>query len=204
MGRADSLKRRRPRRNPLPRVLIVCEGIRTEKGYFQSLRHAERIPIDLEILAGGTPKTLVERAVKRKREADTTAKKSGDPNSRFDEVWCVFDVDEHPFLPEAKQQAADNQIQVAVSNPCFELWVLLHFRDQNRHIERSKVQHACRQELPGYEKALPSDKLFPKYPEALKRAQELDKWQNSRNKAGGNPSTGAYLLVEKLKSFRAT
>jgi hypothetical protein len=65
------------------------------------LRHAERIPIDLEILAGGTPKTLVERAVKRKREADTTAKKSGDPNSRFDEVWCVFDVDEHPFLPEA-------------------------------------------------------------------------------------------------------
>jgi hypothetical protein len=101
MGRADSLKRRKPRRDPLPRVLIVCEGIRTEKGYFQSLRHAERIPIDLEILAGGTPKTLVERAVKRKREADTTAKKSGDPNSRFDEVWCVFDVDEHPFLPEA-------------------------------------------------------------------------------------------------------
>ena len=82
--------------------------------------------------------------------------------------------------------------------------MLLHFRNQNRHIERSKVQHACRKELPGYEKNLPSDKLFPKYPEALKRAQELDKWQDSRNMAGANPSTGVYFLVEKLKSFRTT
>jgi hypothetical protein len=105
MGRGDSLKRRKPRRNPLPRILIVCEGIRTEEGYFRSLRHAERIPIDLKVPSGGTPKTLVEWAVSRKREADAAAKSSGDPNLRFDEVWCVFDVDEH------------HQIQVAISNP---------------------------------------------------------------------------------------
>lgn len=202
MGRTDSLKRRKPRRERLPRVLIVCEGIQTEKGYFQALRHTERIPIELEILAGGTPKTLVEKAVKRKREADAESRRSGDPTSSFDEIWCVFDVDEHPYLPEARQQAADHHINVALSNPCFELWVLLHFRDQNAYIERSKVQQACRKELPGYEKRLPCDELFPRYSAALKRARQLDKWQRSRNKAGENPSTGVFRLVEKLKSFR--
>ena len=76
------------------------------------------------------PKTLVERAVAMKREAALEAKRKKDENLKYDQVWCVFDIDEHPFVPEAKQQARDNGIEVAISNPCFELWALLHFRDQ--------------------------------------------------------------------------
>jgi NADH:ubiquinone oxidoreductase subunit B-like Fe-S oxidoreductase len=64
MRRNDTLHRRPPRREPLPRVLIVCEGKCTEKGYFEFLRHDERIPIDLYVKGGGTPKSLVERAVR--------------------------------------------------------------------------------------------------------------------------------------------
>ena len=63
MPRRDDLRRRRPFRNPLPRILIVCEGPRTEPGYFNELHHMDRIPIELEISPGGVPKTLVERAV---------------------------------------------------------------------------------------------------------------------------------------------
>jgi hypothetical protein len=43
---------------------------------------------------------------------------------------------------------------------------------------------------------------MPRYAEALGRAVGLDKWQESRDKAGGNPSTGVYKLVEKIRSFR--
>jgi hypothetical protein len=50
-----------------------------------------------------------------------------------DEVWCVFDVDEHPKLAEARDQANANGIQLAVSNPCFELWLLLHFQEHRAH-----------------------------------------------------------------------
>lgn len=203
MKRSDSLRRRPARRDALPRVLIVCEGICTERGYFKSLRHAERIPIDLQILAGGTPKTLVSIAVKRKREAEDLAQRSGDPNLRFEEVWCVFDIDEHPYVADAKQQAADNGIHVAISNPCFELWVLLHFRDQTAHIERRKVQQACRKELPGFDKRLLCEVLFERYPSALARAKELESWQRSRGNPEGNPCTSVFLLVEKLKLFRA-
>ncbi len=129
----DDLRRRRPHRQPKPRFLIVCEGIVTEPRYFKDVRHIERSLIDLQIEPGGTPKTLVERAVERKREADGNARKLKDDNQKYDEVWCVFDIDEHPLIPEAKDQASANGIELAISNPCFELWALLHFQDQRAY-----------------------------------------------------------------------
>jgi hypothetical protein len=203
MSQNEKLRRRLPRREVFPRVLIVCEGIRTELGYFRALRHIERIPIELEIFAGGTPKTLVGVAVKRKKEAELQAKRSRDPNSSCEQVWCVFDVDEHPYLAEAKQQAADNGIQVALSNPCFELWVLLHFRDQRAYIEREKVQRECRKHLPGFDKRLPCEVLLDKSESALTRSKDLDSWQRSRGNSEGNPYTGVFILVERLRQFRA-
>src|ERR1022692_1419599 len=65
----DDLRRRRPRRQTKRCFLIVCEGATTEKCYFNDVRHIERSLIDLEIKAGGTPKTIVERAVERKRSS---------------------------------------------------------------------------------------------------------------------------------------
>jgi hypothetical protein len=197
----DSLRRRRPSRDPLPRILIVCEGTRTEPGYFQQLRHVERILIDLEISPGGVPITLVKRAAELKRTAEKAADSSEDENLRYDYVWCVFDIDEHPGVSEAKQQARDNGIELAISNPCFELWVLLHFRDQRAHIGRAVVQRDCGKYLPGYEKDVPFAKLRPKYEDAVRRATALDAWQQNRRCEGSNPSTGIHKLTEKLRSF---
>src|ERR1035438_2177974 len=132
----DTLRRRRAFRPPLPRFLIVCEGTQTEPGYFQETRHLERSLIDLEMSPGGEPKALVERAVEKKKSAERLARSQRDSNLRYDQVWCVFDIDEHRLIPEAKQQAGANGIELAISNPCFELWALLHFRDQRAHIER--------------------------------------------------------------------
>jgi hypothetical protein len=201
MKRRDNLRRRRPLRQPHPRILIVCEGTRTEPRYFREMRHRERIPVDLEIDPGGTPKTLVERAVASKKTAERQAKSGKDRNSLYDEVWCVFDVDEHPFLAEARQQATDNHLSLAISNPCFELWVLLHFEDQRAHIERGQVQHQCREHLPRFEKEVPGETLAPLYVDAMRRARELDAWHESRGTAGENPSTGVYKLTERIKAI---
>jgi hypothetical protein len=198
MAKRESLRRRRSYRQPLPRILVVCEGTRTEPGYFSDLRDLRRSLVELELSRGGTPKTLVERAVEKKREAQRNAKRRKDRNLLYDEVWCVFDVDEHPFLPEAKEQATANRIDVAISNPCFELWVLLHFQDQHAHIERGHLQHLCRQHLPGYDKRVPCDRLIPLLEDAVRRATDLDAWQGSRGCAGANPSTGVYKLVGRI------
>ena len=191
---SDSLRRRGPKRDPFPRILIVCEGAVTEKEYFCYLHHAERIPIVLEIEAGGDPKKLVERAKSLQREA----RDSGDP---FDQVWCVFDIDDHKRIADAKQQARDNGIGLIVSNPCFDLWILLHYQDLTQHTHRHKVQSLCRKHIPGYVKSPPCDKLLQLFPEAEKRATALNKWHASRCTDGDNPSTNVHNLVAKIRSY---
>ena len=43
----------------------------------------------------------------------------------FDDVWCVVDVDEFDLEPTVRLAAREN-ISLAVSDPCFETWLLLH------------------------------------------------------------------------------
>lgn len=162
-----------------------------------------RIPIELVIEGGGTPKALVEKAARLKREAELEARGRRDSALRFDEVWCVFDIDEHPFVAEAKQQARDNAIRVATSNPCFELWVLLHFQEQTAHIHRHAVQRLCRDYIPGFVKDLPCEHLSALRSSALQRSLALDKWQRDRDNQGGNPSTEVHELVIRLSSLRS-
>lgn len=159
MKKSDSLRRRRAFREPRARFLIVCEGEVTEPEYFRDIRQTERGLIDLKIVPAGVPKSVVERAAGMKKDSELEAKRRKDENLRYDHVWCVFDVDVHPFVAEAKQQAMSNSIELAVSNPCFELWFLLHFQDQTAHIERDKVHHLCRKYMPGYQKDPPCDTL---------------------------------------------
>jgi RloB-like protein len=196
--RNDSLRRRRPFREVKRRILIVCEGIVTERHYFNDLRIQTRSLVDLQIEPGGTPKTLVERAVDLKKVAANDARRAKDENLKFDAVWCVFDVDVHPFLAEAQQQARDNGIMAAVSNPYFELWVLLHFQDQRAHIERHEAQRLCRHYMPRYEKRLPVETLMATYADAVRRSEELDQWQHTRDADGSNPSTGVHKLTEEI------
>jgi hypothetical protein len=200
----DSLRRRRPFREVNRRILIVCEGIVTERYYFNDLRIQTKSLVELRIEPGGTPKTLVERAVDLKRSAEKVAKRAKDENLKFDVAWCVFDVDEHPYLAEAQQQARDNGIKVAVSNPCFELWALLHFQDQRAHIERREVQRLCRDYMPGYDKRLPCEALLAAYDEAVRRSVDLEHWHHTRDTDGSNPSTGVHrLTAEIVKEGRA-
>lgn len=194
----DSLRRRRPTREVKRRILIVCEGEVTEPRYFNDLRNQTRSLVDLRIEHGGTPKSVVERAVQLKETAEKDAKRQKDENLKYDVAWCVFDVDEHPFLAEARQQARDNGINAAVSNPCFELWALLHFQDQTAHIDRHQVQRLCRRYMPRYEKQLPTEVLLDKYDDAVRRSTQLEEWHQTRGTNGDNPSTGVYELTNVI------
>jgi RloB-like protein len=194
----DSLRRRRPFREVKRWILIVCEGEVTEPHYFNDLRHRTRSLVKLSIEPGGTPKTLVEKAVELKTTAEKSAKRGKDRNLKYDEVWCVFDVDEHPFLAEAEQQAGDNGIMVAISNPCFELWALLHFQDQRAHLDRHEAQRLCKQYMPRYEKRLPIETLMATYRDAVRRSEELQQWHRSCGTDGHNPSTDVHRLTEEI------
>lgn len=196
----ESLRRRRPIRSPKLRFLIVCEGEVTEPCYFKMLRHLMKSLIELEIRPGGDPKLLVERAVQIKSKSDQLADRRADGFLTYDQVWCVFDVDQHERLSDALQHARDNEIRVAVSNPCFELWALLHFQDQTAHIDRRKLRRLCKKYMPQYDKELPSAILVELRSQAKGRAAQLDQWHENRGTIGANPSTGVYRLVAEIEA----
>ncbi len=198
---AGDLVRRQPHREPRRRILILCEGEVTEPGYFRALIREFRNPlVDIEIDDhGGAPKTLVERAAERKRLSDRAARNQRDDFLRYDEIWCVFDVDEHANLPDARQQARAHGIELAVSNPCFELWALLHFQDQTAYLDRRNARSRLKRHLPEYDKDLPFSRLRAAYEEAVRRSQELDRRCEELGAPGDNPSTGVYRLAERIR-----
>lgn len=195
-----SLKRRPPKREPRRRVLILCEGKITEPKYFTEFKREHRTHlVEVEIVPDcGVPKSLVETAIEKKKAAEKQARKEGNVFLKYDEIWCVFDVDAHPNLQEAKLQAQNHGLKLAISNPCFELWILLHFRDQRAHQERGWVQSACRGHMPEFVKEVPYEKLKAHYDEAVRRARLLWQWQTEQGRLSGNPSTSVYLLTETM------
>lgn len=108
------------------RYLIVTNGKVTEKEYFERLVDLYglrgRVVID-KGAAGRDPKTLVERAADLKAKEDKEARKE-----RFDSwesVWAVTDVDGFSMFV-AQQLARQEAVGLAVSNPCFEVWLIDH------------------------------------------------------------------------------
>lgn len=192
MRRDKSLRRPRHTREIRPTYLIVCEGKVTEKEYLSDLRISETIPIDLQFIAGAVPKTLVERAVGE----------VGRNTGLYDEAWVIFDIDEHPNVAAALDQAYANDLKVVVSNPCFELWALLHFEYHSAAIHRKDLHKLCVKRMPGYVKELPFSELSPLYETALSNAKRLNAWHATRGTTGANPSTNVYELTESIRSRR--
>lgn len=150
---------------------------------------------------GGDPRALVEYAAEMAAQADEQARRTGDDNLRYDEIWCVLDVDEHARLEEARRIGSEAGVKLAVSNPCFELWLLLHYSEQNGHVERKPVAKLLQHHLPNYDKHVDFQSLYRGYTDAVARAASLDRRHAQASTEGGNPSTGVYRLTERIREL---
>ena len=194
--------RGRHRRERRPRVLICVEGEVTEKGYFEWVKRALRdAALSIEISdSHGDPRHLVDVAKAAREEAARDARRERDEYLKFDSVWCVSDVDEHPRLLEAVDAASRAGIHMAISNPAFELWVLLHFEDRTAFIDRGDAARRLRGYLPAYEKSVDCSQLIGLYMTARSRAQKLQAMHeaNSSKLPDDNPASGVWVLVDAL------
>lgn len=184
MRRENSSRRRPPFREPRRQVLIVCGGTRTEPDCFEGLKRARRNPaVQVKVLGKGIdPEQLVAHARKIGGE--------------FDEVWCVVDTDEFD-IAKAVTLADKLNVRLAVSNPCFELWLMLHF-DDCRTPARSYQELLPRlvTHVPGYDKCrLEFGRYDHGVAAAVERAERLDP---SGRDHGRNPSTGVWKLVRQV------
>ena len=190
------LRKRAARQAQFPTVLLGCEG-ETEVEYFRSFRQANRIGrIHLVFTpTGSDPSHLLGRVMK------AFAANQGN----FDAVFCLFDRDEHLYFEavceriEALAHLSFKQLRVPIeaitSNPSFELWLLLHFKEVRRALHRDEAYRELKACCPQYEKAKPGafDLTRANLDVAIDRAEQLEK--------GKNPSTAVGSLVQKLREL---
>ena len=124
----------------------------------------------------------------------------------YDEYWCVFDVDTHPYLTEALQLAAAEGIGIALSNPSVELWVILHFESQTAYLNTEAAVRKAAALLGCGKTPTPSalEQLIDRYSDAKERARQLDiKHENDGSPLNSNPSTNVWRLVEVIRTGSA-
>jgi hypothetical protein len=195
-------RRHRPRERK-KRYLICCEGEVTEQEYFDDLRVELRNGLLVLKVRGESrvdPLGLVQLAVAERAKAAAAARRARDENLAFDEVWCVVDVDQHARLPQARDLARREGVELAVSNPCFELWALLHFVDHRSHLASAQARRLLRAHLPTYDKRLDCTALRAGRAVASARARQLDDQAERNGTPGTNPTTGVRRLVDHLRA----
>ena len=163
MARGKIEKRGQRRRKIKPVILIVTEGSQTEPKYFEHYRNRQT-NIDIRVVGSRTSGgetdylSLIRKAVEYQNKNQISV-------SEGDSVWVVADGDvnynnpdpitaKDSLLSKARKMADAKGIQIALSNPCFEFWYLLHFQYTTKFFkDYPAVKNALTTYLPDYEKA---------------------------------------------------
>ena len=166
-------------------ALVICEG-ETEVCYINLLKSWYKSPIRIISHIEGTKITpsLVEKRTKELKI------------SQWDKVhtFLMYDMD----VQAINEKLHKCKAEMLLSNPCFEIWLLLHAKDQKTVIETDALVKELKKSAPvwkNYSKSAFTDTqkafLNDNTDVAVERAKELREFHN--------PSTGIYKLIEMLK-----
>lgn len=193
-SRRKTAKRAGAKENQAPQIVVVTEGKVTEPRYLRAFGRYFRQPVRI-IKASGSPEKIVDRALEEKSNLDL----------QHDTIWVMFDRDDHPQFEQAIKDAQQKGIKIAVSNPCFELWCLLHHQDQDAHIERAE----CRRLLESYgtynrrKKSFEGSVIAEKWSDAEQRARTILLNRQREGNPFGNPSCTVHHLTKRIRDVAA-
>lgn len=180
------MARSRGRKKPLqkfvkPTYYVFCEG-ETEKEYVSFLKRLYHVPIEIKSKVEGNK--ISERKIASYLKGKQTLDK--------DKIFLLYDIDVPGMLDRL---TAIKNTNLLVSNPCIELWFLLHLEDQKANITSEKCIKELNALWPDYKKGYLTDKikgeLSSKINDAIVRSKEL--------KPHKNPSTTITQLIVELE-----
>jgi RloB-like protein len=197
-------------------IIIAAEGTQTEKKYFHDLALDDKYrnpKVHVEVLSHSTdssPAHIIRVLDEFRRTYSLRP---------IDELWLVIDIDKWPvqMLSDILTQSRKSQYHIAVSNPCFEVWLLLHrasFDDYtddelNELVENKRTNLAGRTRLEkelmklcgSYTKEnLDTSHYIPFVEIAVERAQATD--TNPEHGWPNQIGTRVYLLVQSIINRR--
>lgn len=205
------LARKKASRASYDKVLIVCEGEKTEPNYFNELKDHYQLNsanVVVDGRSGSDPWSIYQYA----QQYAAQAKRDKDP---YDKIYCVFDKDKHATYQKTvdaiNQVKANQEFAAIVSVPCFEYWLLLHFIYTTQPYEAignkssgDQVVHELKKYLPAYQKA---DKgIFAQLLQSLNfaKANAERALKAARANQTDNPSTWVHGLVDYLQNLKTS
>ena len=169
-------------RTMIPNYFVFCEGD-TEVTYVEMLRAYYRLPI--HIIAKKTLLNITPALVERCKTAYIQTKN--------DQTYLMYDLDVTTMLDRLQKVS---NATLLCSNPCFELWLLLHYADIRSELTSEECVKRLTTFIHQYKKGVlnisDTQFLIQNMPVATERAKRLS--------AYGNPSSTGYLLLEELES----
>ncbi|WNI17041.1 RloB family protein [Actinacidiphila sp. ITFR-21] len=191
---SQKIAKSKQKRNEHRKILIATEGVNTEPQYFERFAallkaKAVRVVSLKPVGVGRDPLSVVKEADRR----SGIERRAGDP---FDEVWCVVDVDEHATLQRACAEAGRLRIDMAISAPSFEIWLLWHFEDRMVETDARTLSRTLKRKWGFSDKSMPDGFPYAEYDSALKRAGKCEEVRVRH--APPNPSSSVSSLVEAL------
>ncbi|MEU8153643.1 RloB family protein [Micromonospora sp. NPDC048986] len=181
--RVTDLRRRVSVREQRRTILAVTNGKSTERDYLDGLRRVpwleQRLVVAVET---GSPIDAARGAARRRDDSD------------FDEAYVICDVDHYP--PELSERESRRLgLTLLWSNPCFEVWLILHLDLCSRYLEDAKrAESLLRKHLPHWDKTrLDFNDFRSGIEAAIGRAQTLPP------PPAANPSTAVWRLALALR-----
>ncbi len=197
---------------PARLIVIAAEGRYTENIYFEAMKTAMcASDVHVEVLRRDTNESNPDNVLRQILNFQNVYELEDD-----DQLWIVVDRDRWPeqmLAAVAQHCAQGNHLFFCVSNPCFELWLLLHLEDiagysndqlrllaaNKKTTKRSDTWSKNRlKTLMGsyHESDYDTSRLLPHVNKAVERAERLDvkpadRWPQTIG-------TRVYLLVKSI------
>ena len=193
----EKLSRKAAHKPLKTKFFVFSEGAVTEPLYLRSIARCFSEATISIVQTGGAPRSLLEWATNY-----VDQKKS--PVSESDQVWIIFDRDEHPHVAEVLAQHGAGKASIAYSNPCFELWLIYHFSECNGPLSRDEAKRKLAGLTDSYcskkKKLLSAECFVPLLSEARKRSRKSVADRAAEGAALGCPCSTMFELVDALES----
>lgn len=167
-----------------PTFYVFCEG-ETEEAYINYLRSKYRLPILIDAKIAGN--RITGKYIQNYKKDKT--------NHPKDITYLVYDIDVTEML--RKLQAIKNTILLS-SNPCFELWYLLHVQEQTAEITSKECIQKLKQQFPNYGKGLFNNDLKNKIEKGQSKAVNIA----SKLQEFKNPSTQMFVFINEIEKVK--
>lgn len=176
-------------------IIIATEGEETEKQYF-SIFHSTRVQV--QVLPTTDSKSSPEYVLQRLKEYKDEYELDDD-----DELWLMIDVDRwgSKKLSAIANESVKHQLKLAISNPCFECWLYLHFDVIRTPLTCRQINEQLKEKLDGFNKIkLDVARFKDKIDDAIRNSKMID--GNSAARWPLSVGTHVYKVVQSIKKLQ--